>query len=169
MKVSNTPLPVCIREATPADWPALWSIIASVVRTGDTYTLPPDVSEDDAKAYWMGPGLTTYVAEAEGGIVGTYAMHPNQPGLGSHVANAGYMVRADSAGRGVGTQLAEHSLAAARAAGFRAMQFNAVVSTNVRALALWQRLGFSIVGTIPAGYRHATHGFVDLHIMHRRL
>jgi len=169
MKASNDPLPVSIREATSADWPALWSIIAAVVRTGDTYTLPPDVSEDEAKAYWAGPGLATYVAEAEGRIIGTYALHPNQPGLGSHVANAGYMVRADCAGRGVGTQLAEHSLATARAAGFRAMQFNAVVSTNVRALALWQRLGFSIVGTIPAGYRHATLGFVDLHVMHRSL
>ncbi|MFN0180715.1 MAG: N-acetyltransferase family protein [Gemmatimonadales bacterium] len=147
----------------------MWPIIAAVVRLGDTYTLAPDVSEGVAKAYWMGPGLMTYVAEAEGGIVGTYCMRANQPGLGSQVANAGFMVRADYASRGVGTQLAEHSLASARAAGFLAMQFNAVVSTNVRAIALWQRLGFTILGTVPAGYRHATRGFVDLHIMHRTL
>ncbi len=169
MKATRAPIQVRIREATLSDWPALWSIIAAVIRTGDTYTLPPNVPEQEAQAYWMGTGLVTYVADTPDGIVGTYAMRANQPGLGSHVANAGYMVRPDCAGRGVGTQLAEHSLDVARHAGFRAMQFNAVVSTNERAVTLWKRMGFTVVGTIPEGYRHARHGYVDLFVMFRHL
>ena len=102
-------------------------------------------------------------------IVGTYVIRPNQPGLGAHVANAGYMVRPDAFGRGTGSALGTHSLEEARAAGYRAMQFNAVVSTNTRAVALWERLGFRIIGTVPEGFRHAKLGFVDLHIMHRML
>ncbi|MFN0098306.1 MAG: N-acetyltransferase family protein [Gemmatimonadaceae bacterium] len=166
---SSPEAPATIRLATPADWPALWSIIAEIVRTGDTYTMPPDVSEAAARAFWMGPGLHTYVAEQGREIAGTYVMRPNQPGLGSHVANAGYMVPAAFAGRGIGRLLAEHSFEAARAAGFRGMQFNAVVSTNTRAVALWQALGFAIIGTVPRGFRHSTLGFVDLHIMYRDL
>ncbi len=158
-----------IRPATAADWPALWPIIAEILRPGDTYTLPPDVSEADARAFWLGPGLTTCVAEIGRDIAGTYVMRPNQPGLGSHVANVGYMVPAAFAGRGIGRRLAEHSFATARSAGFRAMQFNAVVSTNTRAVALWQDLGFAIIGTVPRGFRHSTLGYVDLYIMHREL
>jgi L-amino acid N-acyltransferase YncA len=158
-----------IRRATDADWPAIWAIFAAVVARGDTYTYDPDTPEPEARRLWMGPGLATYVAEADGEIVGTYVLRANQPGLGAHVANAGYMVRADRAGRGIGWAMGEHSLGEARAAGFRAMQFNAVVSTNTRAVALWQRLGFAIVGTIPEGFRHREHGYVDLYVMHRAL
>lgn len=160
---------VVIREATAADWPALWSIIAAVAAAGDSYMLDPNVSEAYARTYWTGEGIYCYVAEVNGEIVGTYAMRANQHGLGSHVANAGYMIRPGYFGRGLGFKLGEHSLAEARAKGFQAMQFNAVVSTNSRAVALWQRLGFAIVGTVPKAFRHASLGLVDIHVMHRLL
>ena len=163
------PPPLLLRRATDADWPAIWSIFRAVVATGDTYAYAPDIPEADARRAWMGPGLATYVAERGGEVVGTYALKPNQPALGGHVANAGYMVRADAFGGGVGTAMGEHSLAEARAAGYRAMQFNAVVSTNTRAVALWQRLGFAVIGRVPEGFRHRELGYVDLLIMHRRL
>jgi L-amino acid N-acyltransferase YncA len=158
-----------LRSATEADWPSVWSIIRQVAAAGNTYFLEPDVSESAARDYWMGPGLSAYVAEDDGEIVGTYTVKANHRGLGSHVANAGYMVRPGLDGRGIGFQLAQHSLAEARAAGFQAMQFNAVVSTNHRAIALWQRLGFNVVGTVPKAFRHLELGLVDLHIMHRFL
>lgn len=117
----------------------------------------------------MGPGITAYVAEVDGEVVATYALRANQRGLGAHVANAGFMVRPDHAGRGLGMLLGRHALDEARAAGYRAMQFNAVVSTNRRAIALWRRLGFEVIGSVPWGFRHRTRGFVDLHIMYRVL
>jgi GNAT superfamily N-acetyltransferase len=120
-----------------------------VVASGDTYSLEPGVVESVAREYWTGVGLTTYVAEEGGEIVGTYALKANQRGLGSHVANAGDMVRPGKFGKGIGGRLCEHSLTEARAVGFEAMQFNAVVSTNHRAIALWRRMEFMIVGTIP--------------------
>ncbi len=158
-----------LRSATEADWPSVWSIIRQVAAAGNTFFLEPDVSESAARDYWMGPGLSAYVAEDDGEIVGTYTVKANHRGLGSHVANAGYMVRPGLDGRGIGFQLAQHSLAEARAAGFQAMQFNTVVSTNHRAIALWQRLGFNVVGTVPKAFRHLELGLVDLHIMHRFL
>jgi len=164
-----TDAPLLLRRATEADWPAIWAIFRSVVATGETYTYAPDSSEADARRAWTGPGLATYVAERGGEVVGTYVLKPNQPALGAHVANAGYMVRPGAFGGGVGTAMAAHSLAEARAAGYRAMQFNAVVSTNARAVALWQRLGFAVIGTVPEGFRHRELGYVDLLIMHRRL
>jgi L-amino acid N-acyltransferase YncA len=161
--------PTHVRRAVPDDWPAIWSIFSAVVGAGDTYTFAPDTSEAEARRLWIGDGFITCVAEREGDIVGTYLVKPNQPGLGAHVANAGYMVRPDAFGGGIGAALCEHSLAEARAAGYRAMQFNAVVSTNTRAVELWKRLGFRIIGTVPEGFRHARLGYVDLHIMHRTL
>jgi L-amino acid N-acyltransferase YncA len=161
--------PIHIRRAVPKDWPAIWRIFSAVVGAGDTYTFAPATSEAEARRLWMGDGFITCVAEREGDIVGTYIVRPNQPGLGSHVANAGYMVRPDAFGAGIGAALCEHSLAEARAAGYRAMQFNAVVSTNTRAVALWERFGFRIIGTVPEGFRHARLGYVDLLIMHRKL
>jgi len=161
--------PHVVRPATAEDWPAMWSIIAAVIARGDSYTLDPQTPEAEAREYWTGPGVATYVMEMDGEIVGTYALRANQRGLGSHVANAGYMVRPGRFGRGIGALLCEHSLVEARAAGFEAMQFNAVVSTNVRAVALWQRLGFAIVGTVPRAFRHLELGYVDLHVMHRFL
>ncbi len=167
--MTNAGATCSVRRAVAADWPAIWSIIQVVVRSGDTYTLEPGVSEDEARKYWVDSVLATYVAESAGEIVGTYVLRPNQRGLGSHVANAGYMVRQDQAGRGIGRLLAEHSFGEARSAGFEAMQFNAVVSTNRRAVELWQRVGFEIVGTVPRAFRHRTLGYVDLHVMHRFL
>lgn len=158
-----------VRRAVPDDWPAIWRIFSSVVGAGDTYTYAPDTPEAEAQRLWMGDGFITCVAEREGDIVGTCVVKPNQPGLGAHVANAGYMVRPDAFGGGIGAALCEHSLAEARAAGYRAMQFNAVVSTNTRAVALWERFGFTIIGTVPEGFRHARLGYVDLHVMYRRL
>lgn len=161
--------PLLLRRAADADWSAIWSIFRAVVATGDTYTYAPDMPEADARRAWMGPGLATYVAERDDEIVGTYALKPNQPALGAHVANAGYMVRPGTFGGGIGTAMAEHSLDEARAAGFRAMQFNAVVSANTRAVALWRRLGFEVIGTVPEGFLHRDLGYVDLLIMYRRL
>jgi len=165
----DSPSLLTIRRATSTDWPALWQIIAPVAAAGDSYALEPDVTEANAREYWVGTGLSTYVAEMNGEIVGTYVIRANQRGLGAHVANAGYMVHPNHAGRGIGQALCEHSLATARTAGFEAMQFNSVVSTNTRAIALWQRLGFSIVGTVPRAFRHTALGYVDIHIMHRFL
>jgi len=158
-----------LRRATDADWPAIWSIFRAVIATGDTYPYDPDMAEADARRTWIGPGLATYVAERGGDIVGTYVLKPNQAALGAHVANAGYMVRPGTFGRGIGTAMGEHSLDEARAAGYRGMQFNAVVSTNERAVALWRRLGFQVIGTVPEGFRHRERGYVDLLIMYRRL
>jgi L-amino acid N-acyltransferase YncA len=121
-------------------------------------------------AYWFGAETRTYVAEGEEGkVVGTYILRPNQPGLGSHVANAGYMVGEDGRGKGVGKAMCEHSLEEARRMRFHAMQFNMVVSTNETAVSLWKKLGFSIVGTLPQAYRHRELGLVDAYVMHRFL
>jgi L-amino acid N-acyltransferase YncA len=158
-----------IRSATPADWPQLWPIVSAVAASGASYTISPDISESDARAYWMAPGVHTFVAERDGRVVGTYVIKANQPGLGSHVANAGYMVAPGNDGQGIGASMAEHSFEAARELGFLAMQYNAVVSTNTRAVALWQRLGFTIIGTVPRAYRLHDREFVDLHLMHRFL
>ncbi|HTS87325.1 MAG TPA: GNAT family N-acetyltransferase [Gemmatimonadales bacterium] len=160
---------VSIRSATSEDWGRIWPLFAAIVSTGDTYTVPPEITEEEGRAYWMEHALAVYIAEEEGKLVGTYCLRVNLPGLGSHVANAGYMVAPDCAGRGIGSLMCEHSLNEARARGFEAMQFNAVVSTNRRAIALWQRHGFVIIGTVPQGYKHRLLGPVDLYIMHRFL
>lgn len=158
-----------IRPATADDWPSLWPIMRDVFARGDTYNHTEHTSEEDARAYWMGKGLSPYVAVRGGEIVGTYTLRTNQPGRGSHVANAGFMVRGDQSGRGVGFAMGEHALNTARAAGYTAMQFNFVVSTNTRAVELWKRLGFAVVGTAPGAYRHRELGDVDVFIMHRML
>lgn len=158
-----------IRPATPADHDAVWEIFHEVIATGDTYVFDPAMPRDEALAYWFHEGTRTYVAEADGKIVGTYIFKANQPGLGSHVANASFMVSSAARGLGAGKRMGEHCLAEARAAGFRAMQFNIVISTNEVAVRLWQKLGFSIVGTVPEAYRHARLGYVDAHVMYRLL
>lgn len=161
-----------IRDATEADWPAIWPIVRQVVQAGDTFAWDPAISEDDARALWMKrPPGRTVVAVADDGttVLGTAETHPNQAGPGSHVANAGFMVAVEASGRGVGRALGEHVLAQARADGYRAMQFNAVVETNARAVALWRSLGFAILTTIPEAFHHPAQGYVGLHVMHRRL
>lgn len=159
-----------IRKATASDWSGIWPIFHAVVFAGDTYAYSPDTTELQAREIWMSPGVSTYVAvDRDAGVVGTYLIKPNQPGLGSHVANAAFMVRPGGEGRGVGRAMGEHALREAKAAGYLAMQFNFVVSTNERAVALWKSLGFAVVGTLPGVYRHARLGLVDALVMHRFL
>jgi L-amino acid N-acyltransferase YncA len=158
-----------IRKAEESDFDSIWPIFKAVVATGDTYVLSPTTPREDAFRYWFGPGIATYVAEDNGVIVGMYKLIPNQRDLGSHVANAAFMVSPEIHGRGIGKLLGQHCLKEARRAGYLAMQFNYVVSTNEMAVALWMKLGFSIVGTIPKAFRHEKLGYVDVHIMHRFL
>jgi RimJ/RimL family protein N-acetyltransferase len=158
-----------IRAATSADDLGIWAVIGPVIRAGDTYAVPPDLSREETLAWWWSAPHQVFVAVADATVVGTYYLQPNQRGPGSHVANCGYMTSPDAAGRGVATAMCRDSLERAAAQGFRAMQFNLVVSTNERAVALWQRLGFAVVGTIPGAYLHPTAGYVDAHVMYRRL
>ena len=160
---------ISIRKAEESDFDAIWRIFHQVVRQGATYTYDPETTREQAHSIWMSSGHTTYVACIDDHIVGTYILKPNQPGLGSHVANAGYMVSNDGRGKGVGKAMCEHSLEEARRMGFHAMQFNMVVSTNESAVALWKKLGFSIVGTLPQAYRHRELGLVDAYVMYRFL
>ena len=161
---------LAVRPATDADWPALWPIIEAVVRAGETYAYPRDLTESAARTIWMqtSPGITL-VATDDDDLLGSVRITPNQMGGGSHVSNASFMVGPAARGRGVGRLLGETALEWARNAGFRAMQFNAVVETNTTAVALWKSLGFEILCTVPEAFEHPTKGFVGLHIMHRRL
>lgn len=161
-----------IRDANAADWPAIWPLLHRIIAAGETYTWDRDTGEDRARAKWLhedGPGRTFVAVDADGSIVGTAEVHPNQAGPGAHVANAGFMVDPDHSGRGFGRALAEHVIEQARADGYRAMQFNAVVETNLAAIRLWESLGFTIVGTVPEAFHHPVEGYVGLHIMHRPL
>jgi L-amino acid N-acyltransferase YncA len=160
---------IVIRKAQDADFDSIWQIFRQVVEAGDTYVYDPETTKEQARSIWMSDGVVTYVACIGEQVVGTYILKPNQPGLGSHIANAGYMVRADAASKGLGRAMCEHSLSEARKAGFSAMQFNMVISTNEAAVALWQKLGFTIVGTLPKVFRHKKLGLVDAFVMHRFL
>lgn len=158
-----------VRPATPADDDALWRILEPVIRDGETYALPRDWSREAALAYWRSPGHQVFVAEADGVVVGTCYLRANQRGGGAHVANAGYVTAPEAGGRGVARAMALHSLRHAAEAGFQAMQFNFVVATNVRAVRLWQSLGFAVVGRLPAAFEHPTLGPVDALVMHQAL
>jgi L-amino acid N-acyltransferase YncA len=162
---------VQIRDATGDDWPQIWPFLRDIVRAGETYAYDPEMDEPTARALWMvGPPARTVVAVGDDGqVLGTANMYANRPGPGSHVASASFMVDPRAAGKGVGRALGEDALAWARAQGFRAIQFNAVVATNARAVALWRSLGFEIVGTVPEAFAHPTEGYVGLHVMYRRL
>jgi len=158
-----------IRPAREADADAIWSIIAPTIRAGETYPLPRDMSQRDALAYWFAVGHAVFVAEADGRIVGTYYLRANQTGAGAHVANCGFMTAVDAFGKGVARAMCAHSLEEARRRGFRAMQFNFVVSTNARALRLWQALGFQIVGRLPGAFAHPSLGYVDALVLFQPL
>ena len=158
-----------IRAATASDAPDILTIIVPTIREGTTYALDPAMSEEDALAYWMAPEKETFVAEDNGEIVGTYFLRANQAGGGRHVCNCGYMTRASATGRGVARSMCEHSLRYAAESGYRAMQFNFVISTNERAVRLWQSFGFEIVGRLPEAFQHPVHGYVDALVMHRTL
>jgi ribosomal protein S18 acetylase RimI-like enzyme len=158
-----------IRSATNDDRDAIWDIFHEIVAAGDTYAFDPKISRDEALAYWFRADTHTYVAEKNDRVIGTYILRANQPGLGSHVANAAFMVASDAQGSGVGRRMAEHCLSEGRRLGFRAMQFNFVVSTNTSAIHLWEQLGFKIVGTLPGAFRHPKRGYVDVYVMFQSL
>jgi L-amino acid N-acyltransferase YncA len=158
-----------IRAANDADRGAIWEIFHEVVAPGDTYAFNPTISREDALAYWFKKGTETFVATQDRQVVGTYILKPNQSGAGSHVANAAFMVPAFARGKGVGRAMGEHCLREARRLGFRAMQFNFVVSTNESAVRLWKQLDFDIVGTLPGAFSHPEKGYVDVYVMFRSL
>ena len=158
-----------IRTADDADWPAIWPFWKATVAAGETYAYPEDLDAAGARLLWMeGPPGRTVVAVDGDVVLGSAKMGPNRPGRGAHIATASFMVDPEHRGRGVGRALGEHVVAWARAAGYRGMQFNAVVETNAAAVALWQSLGFAVLTTVPEAFDHARHGLVGLHVMFQR-
>ncbi len=168
-EVCDTAFMLRIRSAEPVNEDAIWAILEPVVRGGETYALPREMSRTDAIAYWFASSNEVFVAESYGQIVGTYYLRPNQLGGGSHVANCGYVTAVAASGRGVASAMCSHSLEHAGKRGFRAMQFNFVVSTNEKAVRLWQRFSFEIVGRLPGAFLHPLHGYVDAYVMYRHL
>ena len=160
---------VSIRKAEDHDDAPIWRILEPVIREACTYTLPPEMSERDALRFWRATTHEVFVAEYDGEIVGTYFMRPNQSGGGAHVANCGYITAPWAGGRGIGRAMCVHSVEHARARGYRAMQFNFVVSTNERAVRLWQACGFEIVGRLPQAFRHPRDGYVDALVMYQTI
>lgn len=158
-----------IRKAIDTDFESIWTIFKTVIEPGDTYVFASDTSREDAFSYWFGAGVTTYVVEEADQILGLYKLVANQRDRGSHVANASFMVDPNAQGRGIGKAMGLHCLQEAKRLGYLAMQFNFVVSTNHAAIALWQKLGFSIVGTLPKAFHHPTLGYVDAYVMYRFL
>jgi len=158
-----------IRLADDGDKDAIWAILEPVIRRGETYTLPRDMGKEEALAFWFAPVNETFVSEENGPIVGTYFLRANQRGGGAHAANCGYVTADAAQGRGIARAMCLHSLERAKERGFRAMQFNFVVSTNTRAVELWKRLGFETVGRLPGAFQHPEIGFVDALIMYRTL
>lgn len=157
-------------DAADHDWPAIWPILRRVAAAGETFCWPRDIPEDRARAIWMAPPPNLVLVLRDGdAVLGTASLHPNQDGAGAHVANASFAVDAAVRGRGVGRRLGLDTLDRARAEGYRAMQFNAVVETNAGAVALWRSLGFRVLATIPEAFLHPTAGYVGLHVMHRTL
>lgn len=159
-----------ITKAHTSDWPSIWRLIEPVFRAGETYSVARDVTETEARRFWIDTPLATFVAEDETGeFLGTYFIRPNQAGGGRHVANCGYVVSEKARGRGVASEMCRHSQRFAVENGFRAMQFNFVVSSNSGAVRLWQNLGFEIVGTLPQAFEHPSEGFVDAFVMYKKL
>jgi ribosomal protein S18 acetylase RimI-like enzyme len=160
---------ITVRPAGGGDAGAIWEILEPTIRAGETYTLPREMTREQALAYWRHPDHEVFVAEENREVVGTYFLQANQKGGGAHVANCGYMTSLRASGRGVARAMCTHSLDHAKTRGFRAMQFNFVVSTNERAVRLWQSFGFEIVGRLPGAFQHPTAGYVDAYVMYRDL
>jgi L-amino acid N-acyltransferase YncA len=159
-----------ITSASVRDFPLIWPIFQSIVKGGDTYVYSPDITEDDARKVWFAPNFYTYIARVGGEVVGAYVIRPNHRDLGSHIANAAYFIAPQHRGKGYAKELGEHSFVEAKKHGYKAMQFNYVISTNEVAVKLWQLLGFKIIGTVPEAHWHNKLGkLVDIHIMHRPL
>lgn len=158
-----------IRKAHKLDFDQIWEIFSKVIETGDTYVFDPNTPKSDLKKHWFADYMTTLVAAENGRILGTYIIKPNQIDLGNHIANCSYMVDPNAQGKGMGKKLCEHSIRFAAESGYKAMQFNMVVSTNESAVRLWEKYGFKVIGTTPNGFRHKNLGYVDTHIMYRKL
>jgi ribosomal protein S18 acetylase RimI-like enzyme len=159
-----------IRAFGEGDWPAIWLVLEPTFREGTTYAFDPGIREEQAYHYWVELPSATFVAVNEAGQVhGTYYIKPNQPGQGSHVCNCGYVVAQEARGQGIASAMCEHSQRVASELGFRAMQYNLVVATNAGAVRLWQKHGFTIVGTLPGGFKHPALGYVDAHVMYKFL
>jgi RimJ/RimL family protein N-acetyltransferase len=159
-----------IRPFRESDWPQVWPLLQATFRAGETYAFSPHSTEAQIRPIWIEAAAGTFVAcDAQGQILGTYFIKANQPGLGAHVCNCGYVVAEAAQGRGIAAQMCEHSQQQAVALGFRAMQFNFVVATNTRAIRLWERLGFSIVGRLPGAFHHRRLGYVDALVMFKQL
>jgi ribosomal protein S18 acetylase RimI-like enzyme len=159
-----------IRKLTSTDnLDEVWQILQSIIAGGDVFTYPPDTTQEAMLAYWCAPEKHTYIALSEGKIVGTFFMQNNQPGLGSHVVNAGYAVSPKAYGQGIGAKMCEFSLEEARNMGYTAMQYNIVVKSNENAVHLWQKMGFRIIGEIPNAFNHAQLGMTNAYVMYREL
>lgn len=160
---------ITIQHACEQDWEDLWPLVHEVFASGESYPYSPETSKEDALHSWLTVPTATYIAIEDNTILGTYYLKPNQPGLGSHICNAGYMVSHLARGKGLGKTLCRHSIEEAKRLGFKAMQYNLVVSTNNQAVKLWQKMGFQIIGTVPKAFRHKTHGLVAAYIMYQDL
>ena len=159
-----------ITKATPEDFDEIWKIFQPIVQDGGTYVYRPDISKEEAYTIWFDKTYNTYLAKIEDEIIGAYVIRPGHRDLGSHISNAAYIVPSKFRGKGYGEMLGKHSIEQARRLGYKAMQFNYVVSTNKVAISLWRKLGFSIVGTIPQAYDHPKlDKMIDIHIMHRKI
>jgi len=158
-----------IRPAIEGDQEAIWAILEPMIRRGDTYTLPRDMTRLQAIEFWFAPGHEAFVWEEQGAILGTYFLRANQRGGGAHVANCGYVTATAAEGRGIARAMCRHSLERAKERGFRAMQFNYVVSSNTRAVELWKGLGFEVVGCLPGAFEHPDLGFVDALVMYKQI
>jgi L-amino acid N-acyltransferase YncA len=160
---------LAIRFATDQDRAAIWAILEPMIRAGETYTQPRQMSREEALTWWFSPEKETFVWEENGNVLGTYFLKANQQGGGAHVANCGYVTAEAARGRGIARAMCLHSLQRSRERGFRAMQFNFVVSTNVAAVKLWASLGFETVGRLPRAFEDPKLGFVDALVMYRQL
>ena len=160
---------MAIYPATESDRDAIWEILEPMIRAAETYTLPREMTKQQALEYWFAADKETFVWKENGAVLGTYFLKANQQGGGAHVANCGYVTALAAQGRGIARQMCLHSLERAKERGFRAMQFNFVISTNERAIKLWTSLGFEIAGFLPLAFEHPRLGFVDAFVMYRKV